>query len=75
MSLLYTMMKMNKTIVMFALIILLFSTSCVNEDAQKQEEYEKCNSVCASVLTDDFVTLELCRRECREKFLEDVDNN
>ncbi len=65
------MVKMNKIIILFALILLILSTSCVNEDVNKQEEYEKCTSVCASVLSDDFVTLELCRRECKEKFLDE----
>ena len=62
---------MNKFIILFLIIILLFSASCINEDKEKIEEYNKCNSVCASVLSDDFVTLELCRRECEEKFLKE----
>jgi hypothetical protein len=65
------MAGINKIAIIFALILLIISPGCVNEDRQKQEEYEKCTSVCASVLSDDFVTLELCREECREEFLEE----
>jgi hypothetical protein len=53
----------------FFLFLLLFSFGCGNQ-TQKQEEYQKCTAVCAAVLDDDFVTLELCRQECSEKFLE-----
>ena len=65
------MVRMNKIIILFFVIILIVTSGCVSEDAKRQEEYEKCTSVCASVLSDDFVTLELCRRECKEKFLEE----
>ncbi len=65
------MMKLSKMIFIFFVVILIFSSGCINQDAKKQEEYEKCTSVCASVLEDDFVTMELCRRECKEEFLEE----
>lgn len=58
-----------KIAILFAIILLLFSASCANENSKKQEEYDKCASVCASVLDDDFVAMELCRRECRQEFL------
>ena len=62
---------MNKIAILFIVFILILSTGCVDEDAKKQEEYEKCTSVCASVLEEDFVTMELCRRECEEEFLKE----
>lgn len=66
------MVKINKIAILFALIILILSIiSCVNENTQKQQEYEKCASVCASVLEDDFVTMKLCMDECQKKFLEE----
>ncbi|MFC2016499.1 hypothetical protein ACFLUF_02170 [Chloroflexota bacterium] len=65
------MAKMNKVVILSIMIILIFSASCVNENTPKQKEYEKCTSVCASVLSDDFVTLELCRRECKKEFLDE----
>ena len=65
------MINMNKIAILFILFILVLSTSCVNEEVNKQEEYEKCTSVCASVLEEDFVTMELCRRECEEEFLKE----
>lgn len=64
-------MKMNKIIFVVLAFVLLFSYGCTDNDTQKQEEYNKCTSVCASVLEEDFVTMKLCMDECREKFLEE----
>jgi PBP1b-binding outer membrane lipoprotein LpoB len=66
--LVFTMMR-NKIFVLF-FILLIFVNGCSNVDVNPQKEYNKCTSVCASVLEEDFVTMELCRQECREKFLE-----
>ena len=63
------MAGINKIVLLSVMIMLIFSASCVKEQTPKQEEYNKCASVCASVLEDDFVTMELCRRECRNEFL------
>ena len=65
------MMKANKIIFLIAVIILIFSAGCADNDDSKLGEYNKCVSVCASVLSEDFVTLELCRQECKEKFLDE----
>ena len=62
------MKKLSKIILIFV-IILIFPTGCIDQDAKNQEEYNKCTSVCASVLEEDFVTLKLCMDECKEKFL------
>ena len=63
------MTRLNKIIIFILLISLIFITNCSN-NIDYQEEYEKCTSVCASVLEDDFVTMKLCMDECKEKFLE-----
>jgi len=63
-------MKASKIIFVFFVFILIFSTGCVDQDA-KQKEYNKCTTVCASVLDEDFVILKLCMDECKEKFLEE----
>jgi len=62
------MMRLNNTIILLFIIILILSAGCAGQDVQ--EEYEKCTSVCASVLEDDFVTMKLCMDECKEKFLD-----
>ncbi|MAH01901.1 hypothetical protein CMO87_01560 [Candidatus Woesearchaeota archaeon] len=64
------MERLNKIILFSFFIILIFINGCYNEDVDAQKEYEKCTSVCASVLEEDFVTMKLCMDECEEKFLE-----
>jgi hypothetical protein len=64
------MEKMNKFFWILFLFVLVVFSGCAISEADKQEEYEKCNSVCASVLEEDFVTLKLCNDECKKKFLE-----
>ena len=63
-------MRVNKIIILFFVIVLIVSNGCANKDTQ-QEEYDKCTSVCASVLDEDFVTMKLCMDECQEEFLEE----
>lgn len=64
---------MKKTIITLFLIGLILITSCTNEiDSDKSKEYNKCTAICASVLSEDFITLELCRQECNKKFLEET---
>ena len=65
------MVKLNKLIFSIIIFILILSAGCNNEAVDSNKEYNKCVSVCASVLSDDFVTLELCRQECKEKFLDE----
>lgn len=63
---------MKKIVIIVLLIGIILVTSCIeNTDTEKRKEYEKCTSVCASVLEEDFVTLELCRQECKKKFLDE----
>ncbi len=69
------MIKMNKIIFIIFVFVLLFSYGCSGKDA-KQEEYQKCTSVCAAVIeTPDadeaFITTKLCMDECQEKFLDE----
>jgi len=65
------MVRLGNFFILFFIIALLFTLGCSNNETKPQKEYEKCTSVCASVLEDDFVTMELCRRECKEKFLDE----
>ncbi|MFH0868004.1 MAG: hypothetical protein V1831_01710 [Candidatus Woesearchaeota archaeon] len=65
------MTKASKFILIIVIVILIFTSGCINNSTQKQKEYEKCTSVCASVLEDDFVTMKLCMDECQKKFLEE----
>jgi quinol-cytochrome oxidoreductase complex cytochrome b subunit len=60
-------MLKNKIAIIFIFMLLVLG-ACGMETKQ-QQEYRKCISVCAAVLSDDFVTLELCRQECGKKFL------
>ena len=60
-----------RKIILILLILSLLITSCIDTETEKGKEYEKCTSVCSSVLSEDFVTLELCRQECKKKFLEE----
>ena len=62
------MTRLNK-IIIFTLLLLFLINSCSN-NVDNQVEYEKCTSVCASVLEDDFVTMKICMDECKEKFLD-----
>jgi hypothetical protein len=64
-------MRPNKIIFLIFVFALLFSFGCASNEENVQKEYEKCTSVCASVLEDDFVTMKLCMDECKEKFLGD----
>jgi len=57
---------MNKIIFIIFVFILLFSYGCADQEV-KQKQYNKCTAVCAAVVEDDFVTLELCREECKKK--------
>jgi uncharacterized membrane protein len=60
------MKQMNKIIMFMLLVSLVFVSGC---DADLEVEYNKCTAVCSSVLEEDFVTMNLCVDECREKFL------
>ena len=57
----------NFLLLLFIVLVSIFSGCESNND---QAEYEKCTSVCTSVLEDDFVTMKLCMDECKEEFLE-----
>ena len=67
---------MKKEILFLCLLLLL---ACNPNTTAQQQDYEQCISFCASSLDTpsdtpddeavDFVTIELCRRECEEKFL------
>ena len=64
------MVKVTNLLFILFVLVLLFSTGCADNGVNKQEEYNKCTAVCASVLGEDFVTLKLCMDECKEKFLD-----
>tara|TARA_Y100000310_G_C20567118_1_gene756056 strand:+ start:88 stop:291 length:204 start_codon:yes stop_codon:yes gene_type:complete len=65
---------MNKLIFVIFVFVLLFSYGCSGKNV-KQEDYQKCTSVCASVIENPdadeaFITMEICMEECKKKFLE-----
>ena len=64
------MKKLSKIIFLILIVVLVFTTGCEIETKQ-QQEYNKCTSVCASVLGEDFITLQLCMNECKAKFLDE----
>lgn len=64
------MKKLNKIISLF-FIVLIFINGCSTETTDAQQEYNKCTALCVAIVGEDFVTLELCRQECEEKFLEE----
>ncbi len=65
-------------VTIFLILSLVLVTAC-NVETTPQQDYEQCISFCASSLetgpdtlendAGDFVTIELCREECEEKFL------
>ncbi len=61
-----------KKIILILLLIIILTASCTKdiEVDENEADYGKCTSVCSSVLGDDFTTMELCRKECKAKFLE-----
>lgn len=62
---------MKKLILIISIIAILLITSCATDTkVDKNVEYNKCTAICSSVLDEEFVILELCREECKEKFLE-----
>lgn len=62
---------LSKLIIIIILILVIASFWLVRQEAERQASYEKCTSVCASVIGDDFVKLKLCMDKCKEKFLEE----
>ena len=58
-------------IIFLMFIVLVFTSGCDTIETNPQQEYNKCTAVCTAVLGEDFITLELCRQECSEKFLEE----
>jgi len=60
-----------KRVIFILLVLLLLVSGCADNEDEKIKDYEKCTTICSSVLSEDFVTLELCRQECKEKFLEE----
>ena len=64
-------MKILSKAVFWAVIIaIIFSFYKISQEAEKQENYEKCVSVCSSVVEDDFDSLKVCMSKCGEKFLD-----
>jgi len=60
-----------KRAIFILLVLLLLVSGCEDNEDEKMRDYQKCTTICSSVLSEDFVTLELCRQECKEKFLEE----
>jgi len=60
---------LSKLIIAIILFLVIASFWLVRQEAERQASYEKCTSVCASVIGDDFAKLKSCMGECKEKFL------
>lgn len=60
---------LSKLILIIILILVIASFWLVRQEAERQASYEKCASVCAYVIGDDFAKLKLCMGKCKEKFL------
>ena len=66
----------SKTIIVLCIFLSIsfILTACSNAELEKQKEYDKCTAVCAAIVDetgeDALVTLEICRNECKKKFLD-----
>ncbi|MBW2991743.1 hypothetical protein KY345_00815 [Candidatus Woesearchaeota archaeon] len=61
---------MRAVIIIAVLILVLVLIGCYGAEKEKMQEYQKCTSVCASVIgEEDYVTLHLCNEECKKEFL------
>jgi len=65
------MKKLINIIFLIFIVVLVFTAGCEKIETTQQQEYNKCTSVCASVLGEDFITLQLCMDECKAKFLDE----
>jgi len=64
----------NKILILILLMSILLINGC-SDATSKEQEYQKCTSVCAAIvespeLEEGYVLLELCRQECKKQFLE-----
>lgn len=61
---------MRRFVLVAFLISLIVISGCFRDiKEEKMSDYEKCTSVCSSVLSEDYVTLHLCNEECKKEFL------
>jgi hypothetical protein len=61
---------MKRLLLAAFLIILVAMSGCFKDFKEEQQKnYEKCTSICSSVLSEDYVTLHLCNEECKKEFL------
>ena len=60
---------MKRILMFLVVVVLIVLGGCDKEAVEAREAYEKCTSVCASVLSEDYVTLHLCNEECKNEFL------
>lgn len=61
---------LSKAILWVIVIAIIFSFYKISQEAERQKNYEKCVSVCSSVVEDNFDSLKVCMNKCEEKFLE-----
>lgn len=69
------LMKMkilNKGMLVALLVLVLFSLGCASQE-ERQQKYNECTATCAVVVEgsdeEALVTLEICRKECEERYL------
>jgi len=56
-------------LIVFVVLIVFSLFGCSKTSIEKEQAYEKCTSVCSSVLNEDFVSLHLCNEQCKVEFL------
>ena len=60
---------MNKAFIVLVLISLLLLSGCWHPKAKNLSEQEQCDLSCTSIDPDDFLTLDMCRQECKKRFM------
>ena len=61
---------LSKTVFLIVIIAVIFSFYKINQEAEKQKNYEKCFSVCSSVAGNAVEAVKSCMSKCDENFLE-----
>ena len=58
--------------VILIIVLLVLLVGCENKEViERQEAYEKCTSICASAVGEDFTVIHICNEDCKKEFLEE----
>ena len=60
---------LSKTVFLIVIIAVISSFYMINQEAEKQKNYEKCVSVCSTVAGNVIDAVKECMSKCEEKFL------